>query len=122
MAQRRRRRIAVVHTTGWLPVAAAGLLWAAGAAAQVTAQQQQPFSPYAAPPMQPVPSITGGPTFPPDTTLEPNDQTAPSPSVQYPSFNPLRRPIRTDLHVPWPNPPRIELRETLDSNQTCAPR
>src|SRR5258706_6435045 len=122
MAQRRRRRPIVVHTTGWLPVAAAGLLWAAGAAAQVTPQHPQPFSPCAVPPMQSVPSITGGPTFPPDTTLVPNVQTAPSPTVQYPFFNPLRRPIRTELLGAWQIMARIELRETFDSNPTGAPK
>ncbi len=118
---RERRRPTVAQATSWLPLAA-GLLWVTSAAAQVNVQQQQPYSPYAAPPMQPVPSITGGPTFPPDTTLVPNVQPAPLPTLQYPSFNPLRRPIRTEPLGPWTITPRIELRETFDSNPTGATR
>jgi uncharacterized protein (PEP-CTERM system associated) len=99
---------------------AAGVgLWATAAPAQVI--QQQP-SPYAVPPLQSVPSYTGPSFLPPDTTLAPNVQPSVPPSLQYPLFNPLRRPIRTEPLGPWQITPRIELRETFDSNPTAAPR
>jgi uncharacterized protein (PEP-CTERM system associated) len=66
-----------------------------------------------------IPAIPGaGGLLPPDTTLPPN--VLPTPG--YPTFNPYRRPIRTELLGPWAITPRIEGRETFDSNPTGATR
>ncbi|MEJ0072318.1 MAG: TIGR03016 family PEP-CTERM system-associated outer membrane protein [Pseudomonadota bacterium] len=69
-----------------------------------------------------IPGLPNSRLMPPDTTLQPNVQPAPTPTLGYPTFNPFRRPIRTDPLGPWQITPRLEARETFDSNPTGAPR
>jgi uncharacterized protein (PEP-CTERM system associated) len=89
------------------------------ALAQVAPPAPYPPTPY--PQVGPIPGAQG-PLFPPDTTLQPNVQPAPAAAavLNYPLFNPYRRPIRTDQLGAWSITPRLELRETFDSNPTGA--
>src|SRR4029077_7968630 len=94
------------------------LLGLGGAVAPAAAQFAQPQS--SEPQVQGLPSTRY--LVAPDTTPPPNSQPAAAPALGHPTFNPFRRPIRTDPLGAWQSAPRIEGRETFDSNPTGAPR
>jgi uncharacterized protein (PEP-CTERM system associated) len=63
--------------------------------------------------------LTNPPPLPPLTTLQPNAPGGP-PILGYPLFTTYRPPIRTVPLGPWTITPRLEGRETYDSNPTGA--
>jgi uncharacterized protein (PEP-CTERM system associated) len=85
---------------------------------------QPPLVGYPSPAQPTLPGVLTNPQLlPPETTLQPNVQPAPAPILGYPAFNPyLLRPIRNEPLGPWSITPRLEARETFDSNPTGAPR
>jgi uncharacterized protein (PEP-CTERM system associated) len=108
---------AVAAVGGLLGVLAA-FGWVAPAGAQAPPPAGQPQTP-GIPGAPPIP----GTLLPPDTTLPPNVQPVQGPLFNYnPAFNPYARPVRTEPLGPWQISPRLEARETFDSNPTGAPK